>query len=195
MKKIKTLCVFCGASKGISPIYAEAARQLADVILAADMTLVYGGGNVGLMGELAHHMTTSGGKIIGVMPDFLIKNEIAHTELSEFHIVDSMSARKTLITELSDAFVLLPGGIGSLDEFFEIITLSQVGLHNKPRGILNTAHYYDDLLKFLDHSVKEQFWNSENRDRIIIEENPQELVNGLLNYNAPLFDRWNTVTV
>jgi uncharacterized protein (TIGR00730 family) len=187
---IKNICIYCGASKGSSPVYAEAARQLADVILKAGLSLVYGGGNVGLMGELADRMISQGGKVIGVIPQFLVEKEVAHTQLTELHIVESMSERKKWLHEISDAYILLPGGIGSLDEFFETITLSQLGIHNKPRGILNTASYYDNLLKFLDHSVEQNFWNATNRDRVIVEENPQKLLSAVMNYQAPVFSRW-----
>jgi uncharacterized protein (TIGR00730 family) len=187
---IKNICVFCGASKGSNPIYAESARQFVDVIYQAGMTLVYGAGSVGIMGEIADHMLSLGGKVIGVTPHFLAKKEVVHTQLSELHLVNTMSERKQLLREIADAFVLLPGGIGSLDEFFDMITLAQLGLHNKPRGVLNTANYYGDLLKFLDSSVEQNFWNATNRARVIAEEDPRKLISGLMNYQAPVFSRW-----
>lgn len=188
---INNICVFCGASKGASSIYEESARELADALLKAGMTLVYGGARLGLMGVLAEQMMNEGGKVIGVIPQFLIDREIAYTQLTELHIVDTMRERKRRLNEISDAFILLPGGIGSLDEFFEIITLSQLGLHNKPRGILNTANYYNDLIQFLDYSVKEEFWNTPNRDRLIIDNNPNRLLQSILNYQAAPVDRWD----
>lgn len=190
MREIKNICIYCGAHKGILPQYAEAARQFADAMFAAGVNLVYGGANVGLMGVLADRMLSHGGKVIGVMPKSLISNELAHTELTELHIVDTMSERKKLLFDLSDAFVMLPGGVGTLDEFFEMITLAQIGLHNKPRGILNTANYYDDLLKFLQYSISQNFWNTPNRERVIVNANPEELLAGVLNYAEKPFHRW-----
>lgn len=188
--RIKTIGVYCGASKGRSNQYAHDAHDLAHCFIEHDITLVYGGAKVGLMGILADQMIKYGGKVIGVIPEFLKHQEVAHTQLTELHIVNSMHERKNLINKLSDAFILLPGGIGSLDEFFEILTLAQLGQHNKPRGILNTNNYYGNLLKFLDHAVDESFWNTANQDRIFVENNPKILLHLLLNYNAPVLNRW-----
>jgi uncharacterized protein (TIGR00730 family) len=187
---IRNISVFCGASAGTNPVYVALAKQLADALLATNMNLVYGGAKVGLMGELAAHLLAGGGKVIGVMPTFLSEKEIAHTGISELHLVDTMSERKNLIMELSDAFILMPGGIGSLDEFFEVLTLAQLGVLNKPRGILNVANYYDDLVKFLDHAVKEDFWNKPNRSRLFIENDPMLMINKFLHYQEPSINRW-----
>lgn len=189
-KKINRICVFCGASKGINPIYTEAARDLAKVMLDANIGLVYGGASIGLMGEMADCMVAGGGEVIGVMPSLLMDREIAHPDITELHVVDSMSDRKNLLDELSDAFIMMPGGVGTLDEFFEVLTLAQLGVHNKPRGVLNVANYYDDLLKFLDHSVSEAFWNPMNQERMLIETSSSKLVQALINYNSPLINRW-----
>ena len=190
MNKIKTISIYCGASAGHHPIYKEAAQKMAQQLLAHNLALVYGGGSVGLMGELADYMMANGGEVIGVMPRFLVEKEIAHTEISELHVVETMSERKQKLAELSDAFILLPGGIGSLDEFFDMLTGAQLGLHNKPRGILNTAHYYDDLIFFLNDAVLKGFWNQANQSRLMIESEAEKLVPALLNYRGSLVNRW-----
>ena len=188
--KIEKICVFCGANKGIKQIYADAARQFASVLLQAKIELIYGGANIGLMGEIADEMLIHGGKVIGVMPQFLVEKEVAHTRLNKLYIVKSMHERKEMMFNLADAFVMLPGGTGSLDEFFEIITWAQLGFHNKPRGILNVDGYYDYLLKFIEHAVSECFLTTAHKNRILVEEKPEKLIKLLWNYNDPLQDRW-----
>jgi uncharacterized protein (TIGR00730 family) len=187
----KKICVFCGASKGLNPLYAEIARQVAHIFLEKKITLVYGGAKVGLMGELADTMMAGGGEVIGVMPKFLFDREVAHTDITKLHVVDTMSERKNLLMAISDGFITLPGGIGSLDEFFEVLTLAQLGQHNKPSGVLNVAHYYDDLLRFMQHSVAENFWNSTNHNRVIVNEDPRQLIESVLHFNAPVVNRWS----
>lgn len=193
MKSLQNICVFCGASSGNQPDYSQSAIELADAMLKENLSLVYGGGKVGLMGVIAERMIAKGGNVIGVMPQFLVDKEIAHPGLNKLHIVESMSERKNQIIDISDAFILLPGGIGSLDEFFEVITLAQLGLHNKPRGILNTSNYYQHLIKFLDHAVDEQLWNTTNRNRLIIENDPVNLLDKLIGYCEPVANRWDEI--
>lgn len=193
MTIIKRLAVFCGASLGTEAIYAETARNLATVLAQNNIELVYGGGRVGLMGEIANAMLQQQGKVIGVIPQFLMDKELGHSA-TDLHIVNSMHERKALMEELADGFILLPGGAGSLDEFFEIFTWAQLGLHGKPCGILNVDHYYDDLLKFLDQAVAKNFINIIHRKMIIVENSPQLLLEAFANYQAPEQKRWMELT-
>lgn len=190
MSKINRLCVFCGASKGEKKEYIDAANQFARLLVSANIGLVYGGARVGLMGVLADSMLQMNGEVIGVMPKFIAEHEIAHEEITELHLVDTMHERKALMADLSDGFVMLPGGAGTLDEFFEIMTWSQLALHNKPFGILNTENYYDHLLKFLDNAVAESFIKPMYRDRMLVNNEPQKLLNAFLNYRESAVSRW-----
>jgi uncharacterized protein (TIGR00730 family) len=180
--EIKSLAVFCGANAGSSTSYSESAKDLADAMCDAGITLVYGGAKVGLMGVIADQMLKNGARVIGVMPKSLVDIESAHTGLSDFHVVATMQERKNLIAELSDGFITLPGGIGSLDEFFEMITLEQLGYHQKPSGILNAVGYYDHLLEFLDHAVVQGFFKKIYRDRIIVDASPRSLLKKLTHF-------------
>lgn len=174
-EKIKNVAIFCGAQQAYRPEYAELAMQLITLFIQNNISLVYGGGNVGLMGVIADHMLKLNGKVIGVIPDFLVAKERAQQNLTELHVVTSLHARKELMWQLSDGFILLPGGAGSLDEFFEVFTWKQLELHNKPCGIFNMLNYYDFLIQFLDHAVAEGFLKSHHRKMIIIENTPQML--------------------
>lgn len=185
MAKINRLCVFCGASRGIKASYAEAVSQLAQSLASANIGLVYGGARVGLMGQLADAMLHFGGEVIGVMPQFIADKEIAHEDITELHLVETMHERKALMANFADAFMMLPGGAGTLDEFFEIMTWSQIGLHKKPFGILNIENYFEHLLKFLNHTVDEYFLNPIHRDMVIVENTPQALLSAFINYQAP----------
>ncbi len=176
----RRITVFCGAGSGNRPEYAEAARQFATALVNADIGLVYGGAKIGLMGEMADRMLELGGEVIGVMPTMLIEKEVAHTHLSHMHVVSTMSERKILMTKLADAFVMLPGGPGSLDEFFEIVTLARIGVSYKPYGILNVANYFDTLIHFLDHSVTEGFFPPLYREKMLIDTCPQNLLSQLV---------------
>lgn len=187
---IKKIAVFCGANLGNSAIYQNAAKQLADVLQAAGITLVYGGTKVGLMGVLADHILSKGGHAIGVIPKSLVEVEIAHDNLTELHVVNSMQERKAMMAEFADAFVMLPGGPGSLDEFFEMMTWTQLGFHAKPCGILNVNGYYDSLLKFLDHVVAEGFMKSIHRNIAIAENTADALIQKLEAYQAPSESKW-----
>ncbi|MGI9275070.1 MAG: TIGR00730 family Rossman fold protein [Endozoicomonas sp.] len=172
--------VFCGARDGVLAEYREAAIRLVDEMVSQGITLVYGGGNRGLMGTIAERALSRGGKVIGVMPRQLMEMEIGHHGLSEFHVVDSMYERKKMLTELSDAFVTLPGGIGTLDELFEEMALIQTGFHVKPLALLNTCHYYDHLLNFLEHARSQGYINSRWLEALIVREEPGALVRELL---------------
>lgn len=187
---IHKIGVFCGANTGNSILYQQDAEKLADVLTHAGITLVYGGANVGLMSIIANRMLSHGAKVIGVIPKFLADVEIAHTALTELHIVNSMDERKRLIAELSDGFMMLPGGYGSLDEFFEMLTLGQLSHHAKPCGILNIEGYYNHLLTFLDHAVSEGFLKSSLRHMIIVDQNPAALLHRFMDYKAPSDKKW-----
>lgn len=190
MNKIKMLGIFCGANSGHSILYKEAAENLADTMSNLDINLVYGGARVGLMGVIANRMLKNGSKVIGVIPKSLFNIEIAHNELTELHVVNSMHERKALISELSDGFIMLPGGAGSLDEFFEIFTWAQLGFHSKPCGILNIAGYYDALLNFLDHTVSQGFIKEAHRNMILVDQSASVLLKNFMHYKAPGDKKW-----
>ncbi len=176
---LKRICVFCGANTGARPAYALAARELASLMARQRTGLVYGGGNVGLMGILADTMLEAGGEVIGVIPASLVAREVAHSGLTELRVVQTMHERKALMNELSDAFIAMPGGFGTLDELFEILTWSQLGIHGKPSGLLNVAGYYDDLLVMLDHAVTEELLRPEHRTLLMTEADPGLLLRRL----------------
>ncbi len=173
---IKKVAIFCGAKMGASEAYAQGVQEFVDQLCKLGLTIVYGGANIGLMAVLANQALKNNGKIIGVIPKKLVDIEQAHKSLTDLHIVDSMTERKSMMAEISDAFVMLPGGTGSLDEFFEMFTLMQLGYQNKPCAILNINHYYDSLIKFLDHATKEGFLRDLHRDEIITADSSIELL-------------------
>jgi uncharacterized protein (TIGR00730 family) len=176
--------VFCGSQSGSDPRYIDAAILTASAIVERGMGVVYGGGRVGLMGVLADTALAAGGEVIGVIPHALSGREIAHDGLTELHIVDSMHERKALMADLSDAFIALPGGYGTMDEFCEILTWAQLRIHNKPVGLLNASGYYDDLIALFDHMVREGFVTPRNRMLIYSAETPGELLNLLFSVPA-----------
>ena len=173
---MKRICIFCGSSPGRNPEYLQSARNMARVLLDLNIGLVYGGARVGIMGEIADTMLAGGGEVYGVMPASLVKAEIAHDGLTELRVVESMHDRKFLMAEWSDGFIALPGGIGTLEEIFEALTWTQLGIHNKPCGLLNTAGYYRQLCEFLDHAVDEQFIKPSNRQLLLVDSDPSRLV-------------------
>jgi uncharacterized protein (TIGR00730 family) len=177
---MKRVCVFCGANAGVRAEYGIAAQGLATVLARRGLGLVYGGGNVGLMGVLADSMLRAGGEVIGVIPQSLVAKEVAHHGVTELRVVDTMHQRKALMNELSDAFIALPGGFGTLDEFFEILTWSQLGIHAKPSGLLNVSGYYDCLLAMLDHAVTERFLRPAHRQLVIADLDASSLVQRLV---------------
>ena len=166
---MKRICVFCGSAAGLREDYRNAAQELARALFGRGIGLVYGGGNVGLMGILADAMLQAGGAVIGVIPRALVAREVAHRGLTELRIVDTMHQRKAMMNELSDAFIALPGGFGTLEEFFEILTWSQLGIHDKPCGLLNVSGYFDRLLSMLDHAAEERFVRPPHRELVIAE--------------------------
>ena len=173
---MKSICIFCGANFNGDPVLREAVEQLAEVMEARGITLVYGGGKVGVMGLLADAMLTRGGKAIGVIPAFRKDKEIAHVGLTELHVVDNMHQRKQLMNDLCDAIIMLPGGFGTLEEFFEVLTWLQLGLHNHPVGILNVGGFYDLLLQQMDLMVEQRFLKPANRKLVLSSGDPIELI-------------------
>ena len=190
MNKIKSICVFCGSSIGGNSIYAEAAKNLGELIVNEGITLVYGGAKVGLMGIIADEVLANGGKTIGVIPDFFSDKEIAHTQLTELIYVKSMAERKAVLAELSDAFIAMPGGFGTLDELFEMMTSSQLDLHKKPVGILNINHFYNSLIAQVDRMQADQFMKPVHRQMLLDDENPIILIEKIRNYEAPSQEKW-----
>jgi uncharacterized protein (TIGR00730 family) len=185
----KRICVFCGSNTGTRPAYAEAAETLGKLLAARQISLVYGGGKVGLMGKLADAVLEAGGKVTGVIPQSLMRKEIAHAGLTDLRVVDSMHQRKALMADLSDAFIALPGGFGTFEEFCEIVTWAQLGLHRKPCGVLNVERYYNNLLGLFDHAVAEKFLHPTNRSLVVSADRPLELLDKLSSYDVPQVDK------
>jgi len=171
-----SICVFTGSRHGASPKYAQAAMEFSEELVKQGMGLVYGGGNVGLMNVVANTALEHGGYVIGVIPDALVSKEVAHSGLSELCVVQSMHERKARMAELAAGFVALPGGIGTMEEFFEVLSWAQLGLHNKPCGLLNIGGYYDSLIEFLDHAAAEDFVKPKDRALLIFENQPLKLL-------------------
>jgi len=174
---MKAICVFCGSNFNGDPVLKHAVEQLAEIMVSRNFTLVYGGGKVGIMGLLADHLLRLGGKAIGVIPQFLMDKEVGHTRLTELHIVENMHQRKQLMNDLCDGIIALPGGFGTLEEFFEVLTWLQLGLHQHPVGLLNVNGFYDYLLKQLDVMVEQQFLKPANRKLVLTSGDAIELVN------------------
>ncbi|HEY2580294.1 MAG TPA: TIGR00730 family Rossman fold protein [Mucilaginibacter sp.] len=187
---MKAICVFCGANFNGDPILKRTVEQLAEVMISRDITLVFGGGKVGVMGLLAEAMLNNGGKAIGVIPQFLMDKEVGHTGLTELHIVENMHQRKQLMNDLCDGIIALPGGFGTLEEFFEVLTWLQLGLHNHPIGLLNVNGFYDFLLKQLDVMVEQRFLKPANRKLIITSGDAIELVNLMQNSSVEPDEVW-----
>jgi uncharacterized protein (TIGR00730 family) len=187
---MKRICVFCGSSAGSEPDYRACAEQLGAELTRRNIGLVYGGGNVGLMGAIADAVLKAGGEAIGVIPEHLMTREIGHKRLTKLHIVHSMHERKALMADLSDAFIALPGGFGTLEEFFEVLTWSQLGLHAKPCGIVNVLDYYTPLLRMLDHAVEERFLKPQNRALVLARDTPSELLQALEEWRPAHVEKW-----
>ena len=184
------VCVYAGSNPGSHPAYAEASIALGNELAARGIGLVYGGGKVGLMGVIADAVLAAGGEAIGVMPQALIDREIGHAGLTELKVVDSMHERKAQMAELADAFIALPGGIGTLEELIEIYTWSQLGIHEKACGVLNVRGYYDGLATFLDHAVSEGFLRAQHRAVLSIAADPAALLDALADYEPPRVGKW-----
>ena len=190
MTMIKRLCVYCGSNYGSRPEYNQAARELARVMVNKNIGLVYGGASIGVMGEIADAVLKEGGEVIGVIPKELLVREAAHTGITELREVNTMHERKAMMAELSDGFIALPGGLGTIEEFFEIWTWAQLGMHQKPCGLLNAGRYYDKLIEFIDHAVSERFIKEVYRSMVFVEEQPHILLQKFESYEAPEVARW-----
>ena len=188
---MKRICVFCGSNAGARSEYAEAARALATVLAERKLGIVYGGGNVGLMGVLADAALARGGEVIGVIPQKLVDKEVAHRGVTELLVVETMHERKALMNDLSDAFLALPGGFGTLDEFFEVLTWAQLGFHGKPCALLNVAGYYDGMLAMLDHAVTERFLRPAHRELVIADTDPLRLLQRLSAFVPAPKGKWS----
>jgi uncharacterized protein (TIGR00730 family) len=184
------ICVYCGSSPGSQPAYVDAARVLGSAMAERGIGLVYGGASIGVMGAVADAVLSSGGEVIGVIPESLANREVAHSGLSRLHVVGSMHERKSLMAELSDGFIALPGGWGTFEEIFEALTWAQLGLHRKPCGLLNIAGYYDHLAAFLDHAIDQRFVREACRPMMMIETRPEALIDRFARYRAPVVRKW-----
>jgi len=187
---VKAICVFCGSNPGRGPAYVEQAEQVGRLLASEGITLVYGGAGVGTMGAVSRAAMAAGGKVVGVIPRHLVEVERAPDDLHELHRVDTMHERKALMAELSDGFIALPGGLGTLEEFAEITTWSQLGLHTKPTGLLNVGGFYDHLLAFLDHAVAERFLRSQHRGLVLAAPTAEDLLHQMRGWQAPETPKW-----
>jgi uncharacterized protein (TIGR00730 family) len=187
---MRSVCVFCGANPGIDPMFAAAARTMGETLARSQRVLVYGGGNVGLMGILADAALTAGGRVIGVIPRPLVDKEVAHRSLSELRVVESMHERKALMAQLADGFLAMPGGVGTLEELFEIWTWVQLGFISKPFGILNVGGFFDPLLAFIDRVHAQGFLRREHREMLVVADRPDALLQSLSNWRPPALQKW-----
>lgn len=187
---MKSICVFCGANFNGDPVLKEAIEQLAHVMVSRDITLIFGGGRVGVMGLLADAVLQQGGKAVGIIPQFLMDKEVGHTGLTELHIVENMHQRKQMMNDLCDGIIMLPGGFGTLEEFFEVLTWLQLGLHHKPIGVLNVSGFYDFLLKQMDVMVEQRFLKPANRQLVLTSANADELVNTMSSFKVKPDEVW-----
>jgi len=187
---MQSVCVFCGSSSGLDPAYVDAANRLGRALAGEGITLVYGGACVGLMGAVADAALAAGGKAIGVLPDFLRRKELAHPRLTELHVVDSMHERKARMAELSDGFIALPGGMGTLEELFEIITWAQLGLHAKPCGLLNVHRYYDPLIEFVSRMADEGFIKDKHKGLVLAADTPEEMLAAMRAFEPIRVQKW-----
>ncbi|MYZ48394.1 TIGR00730 family Rossman fold protein [Propylenella binzhouense] len=187
---MRSVCVFCGSNFGAGEAYSEAARGMGRVLAARGLRLVYGGAKAGLMGVLADSALAAGGEVVGIIPAALVEREIAHPGLTELRTVASMHERKAAMSDLADAFVALPGGAGTLEELFEVWTWGQLGYHQKPVGLLNAAGFFDRLLAFFDHQAAERFMRPAHRDMLVVESDPDALLDRFARYQAPNVPKW-----
>jgi uncharacterized protein (TIGR00730 family) len=187
---VQRVCVYCGSSPGSDPRFAEAAAAFGRALAVRGLSLVYGGGSIGLMGRLADAVLTHGGHVVGVIPAGLVRKEVAHLSLPDLHVVATMHERKARMADLADAFVALPGGMGTLDEIFEMLTWGQLGLHAKPCAFLDVAGYYGPLLAFLDRAVDSRFLKPEHRTMFLVDADPERLLDRLMSYQVPVLEKW-----
>ena len=187
---MQKICVYCASNSGIRDVFAEAARELAAALVEQEYELVYGGGSTGIMGVLADSVLAQGGKVYGVIPELLLHKEVEHAGLTELHVVASMHERKSKMASMSDAFIALPGGLGTLEEISEILTWGQLRVHEKPVGIINVDGYFDALLAYLDNAEAEGFLRAECRQMLCCAEDAAELFEQFRSYKAPTVDKW-----
>jgi uncharacterized protein (TIGR00730 family) len=188
---MKSICVYCGSSKGASEIYAEGARALARQMVEDNIALVYGGGNVGLMGIIASEVMRLGGEATGVIPKALLDKELGHHGLTRLHIVKDMHERKAMMAELSDGFIAMPGGMGTLEELFEVLTWAQLGFHYKPIGLLNVSGFYDNLIAFIEHLVSQRFLTAEQALLMMHEASPVDLIQRFKTFKPSYINKWS----
>ncbi len=184
------ICVFCGSNSGTNPVYRNDAVALGQLLARRAIEIVYGAGNIGLMGVLADAALAAGGKVIGVIPESLMAKEVGHRGITELRIVKSMHERKAIMSDLSDGFIALPGGFGTFEEFCEVVTWSQLGIQSKPCGLLNVAGYYDPLLALFDRAVSEGFLREENRKLVLDDNNPERLLEAMARFRVPAVSKW-----
>ncbi len=187
---MKSICVFCGSNPGTNPVYMKTAEKLGLFLAEKGVSVVYGGGRVGLMGQVADTVMENGGKVIGIIPHSLAEKEVAHQGLTELHVVDSMHTRKAMMAEYSDGFIALPGGFGTFEELCEIITWAQLGFHSKPCGFLNIEGYYDPLVELFDKATREKFVRVEHRKLVLIENEIEKIFEAMINYRPPKLEKW-----
>jgi uncharacterized protein (TIGR00730 family) len=192
---MRRVCIYCGSSSGQNPIYTDAARALATRLVDRGLGLVYGGGHVGLMGVIADAVLAAGGEVIGVIPQRLVDAEVAHLGLTSLEVVDSMHQRKARMAELSDAFIALPGGFGTLDELFEILTWAQLGLHGKPCGLLDVGGYFAPLVQWVDHAVAEGFVRPRHRELLMLDEDADRLLDRLGEHEPVAISKWADIAL
>ncbi len=190
MSELKSVCVFCGSKVGVGDGYREQTAMLGRLLAEHQIRLVFGGGSVGLMGVVADAVLESGGQVTGVIPGMLATKELLHPDVSDMHRVDDMHTRKALMAELSDAFIALPGGYGTFEELFEIITWAQLGIHEKNIGLLNVAGFFDPLVRMIDHAIQEGFIKPKHRELIVVEERPDALLERLVEHQMPKVKKW-----
>ncbi len=189
IEKLSRICVFCGSSPGLRPEYGQSARELGACLAARGIDVVYGGAGIGLMGDLANAALEGGGKVEGVIPESIV-DKVGHGRLTELRIVPTMHDRKQLMYDLSDAFIALPGGTGTLEEVFEIITWAQLGFHTKPCGLINSCGYFDYLLRFMEHAVEQRFVKRSHLDMLLVGNNGEELLEKFTRYLPPSTEKW-----
>ena len=187
---MRRICVYCGSNSGNGSRYKDAARELADVLVQHKLELVYGGADKGIMGVIANAVLDQGGKVLGVIPKIFCEEELAHQNLTELHVVSSMHERKTMMAALSDGFIAMPGGYGTLEEIIEILTWGQLKFHSKPCGLLNVDGYFDHLLRYLDHASAEGFLRTGNRQMLLCADTALELIQKFDGYKAPTVEKW-----
>jgi len=190
LSAMKRICVFCGSSGGTDPVYMKTAAEVGAFLASRGIELVYGGGRVGLMGRIADSVLANGGKVIGVIPEALAKKEIEHEGLTELYVVNSMHERKAMMAEFADGFIAMPGGFGTFEEFCEIVTWAQLGIHQKACGLLNVNGFYDSLIELFDHSTSSGFVREEHRGIVLVESEISRLFEAMSHYQPPAIEKW-----